>query len=74
MTRHRCNLKVWALAQSLGDGHLSLVTLERVLSENNKDLNFLFPCQLQAFCLKFLVNFSHTRVIGLAITSAYCSQ
>jgi len=28
MTRHRCNLKVWALAQSLGDGHRSLVTLE----------------------------------------------
>jgi len=27
MTRHRCNLKVWALAQSLG-GHLILVTLE----------------------------------------------
>jgi len=38
MTRHRCNLKVWALAQSLGDGHLSLVTLERVLSEYNEDL------------------------------------
>jgi len=30
MTRHRCNLKVWALVQSLGDGHCSLVTLERV--------------------------------------------
>jgi len=24
MTRHRCNLKVWALAQSGGDGHRSL--------------------------------------------------
>jgi len=34
-------------------------------------LIFLFPHQLQAFCLKFLVNFSHTLVIGLAITSAY---
>jgi len=25
-TRHRCNLDVWALAQSRGDGHRSLVT------------------------------------------------
>jgi len=53
MTRHRCNLKVWALAQSLGDGHRSLVTPEKVLSEYNEDLIFLFPHQLQAFCLKF---------------------
>jgi len=50
MTRHRCNLKVWALAQSLGDGYRSLMTLERLLSEYNKDLIFLFPHQLQAFC------------------------
>jgi len=41
MTRHRCNLNVWALAQSLGDGHRSLVTPERILSEYNKDLIFL---------------------------------
>jgi len=67
-------LIVWALAQSLGDGHRSLVTLERVLSEYNEDLIFLFPHHLQAFCLKFLVNISHTRVIGFAITSVYCSQ
>jgi len=26
-TRHRCNLDVWALAQSRGDGHRSLVTI-----------------------------------------------
>jgi len=32
---------VWALAQSRGDGHRSLVTRERVLSEYNKDLIFL---------------------------------
>jgi len=38
MTRRRCNLKVWALAQSLGDGHRLLVTPERVLSEYNEDL------------------------------------
>jgi len=74
MNRHRCNLKVWALAQSVGDGHRSLVTLDRVLSEYNEDLTFFIPHQLQAFCFKFLVNFSHTRVIGLAITSACCSQ
>jgi len=39
-TRHCCNLGVWALAQSRGDGHRSLVTPERqrALSENNKDL------------------------------------
>jgi len=37
-TRHRCNLDVGALAQSRGDGHRSLVTPERVLSEYNEDL------------------------------------
>jgi len=37
-TRHRCNLEVWALTQSRGDGHHSLVTPERVLNEYNKDL------------------------------------
>jgi len=42
------------VAQSLGDGHRSLVTLEKVLSEYNEDLIFLFPHQLQAFCLKFI--------------------
>jgi len=31
-TRHRCNLEVWALAQSRGDGH------RLVLSEYNEDL------------------------------------
>jgi len=41
-TRPRCNLNVWALAQSRGDGHRSLVTPERILSEYNKDLNFFF--------------------------------
>jgi len=41
-TRHCCNLDVWALmAQSRRDGHCSLVTPERVLSEYNKDLIFL---------------------------------
>jgi len=39
-TRHRCNLDVWALAQSRGDGHRSLVKPERVLSEYNGDLIF----------------------------------
>jgi len=27
-TRYRCNLEVWALAQSRGDGHRSIVTPE----------------------------------------------
>jgi len=40
-TRHRCNLEVWALAQSCGDGQRSLVTPERVLSECHEDLIFL---------------------------------
>jgi len=31
---------VWVLAQSRRDGHRSLVTPKRVLSENNKDLFF----------------------------------
>jgi len=43
-------LIVWALSQSLGDGHRSLVTLEGVLSEYNEDLIILFPHQLHAFC------------------------
>jgi len=43
MTRH-ATFEVWALVQSRGDGHRSLVTLERVLSEYNEDLIFLlFP-------------------------------
>jgi len=33
---------VWALAQSREDGHRSLVTPERVLSEYNEDLIFFF--------------------------------
>jgi len=33
-------LIVWALAQNCGDGHRSLVTPERVLSEHNEDLFF----------------------------------
>jgi len=41
-TRHRCNLDVWALARNRVDGHRSLVTPERVLSEYNKDLIFAF--------------------------------
>jgi len=40
-TRHCCNLDVWALAQSRGNAHCSLVTPEMVLSEYNKDLIFL---------------------------------
>jgi len=40
--RHRCNIDVWAQAQSRRDGHHSLVTPDRVLSEYNKDLIFLF--------------------------------
>jgi len=31
-TRHLCNVKVWALAQRCGDGHRSLVTLEKVFT------------------------------------------
>jgi len=34
-------LIVWALAQSRGDRHRSLMTPERVLSEYNEDLIFL---------------------------------
>jgi len=37
-TRHCCNVDVWDLAQSCGDGHRSS---ERVLSEYNEDLIFL---------------------------------
>jgi len=40
-TRHRCNIDVWTLAQSRGDGHRSLVTPKRVLNEHNEDLMFL---------------------------------
>jgi len=44
-TRHRCNVDVWAQAQSRGDGHRSLVTPERVLREYNEDLIFLIWLQ-----------------------------
>jgi len=37
-TRHRCYLDEWALTQSRGDRHRSLVTPERVLNEYNEDL------------------------------------
>jgi len=37
---HVATLIVWALAQSRGDRHRSLVTSERVLSEYNEDLIF----------------------------------
>jgi len=37
---------VWALAQSCGDGHCSLMTPERVLSEYNEDLIFLIILKL----------------------------
>jgi len=40
---------VWVLAQSRGDGHRSLVTPERVLSEINEDLIF--------FAFHFLLSF-----------------
>jgi len=40
-TRHRCNIDVWVLVQSRGDGHRSLVAPKRVLSEYNEDLMFL---------------------------------
>jgi len=39
-TRHSCNLDVWALEQSCGDRHRSLVSPKRVLSEYNEDLIF----------------------------------
>jgi len=35
-TRHRCIFEVWALAQSHGDGHRSLVTPKRILSKYNE--------------------------------------
>jgi len=38
ITRHCCNLDVWALAQSHGDGYRSLLTQ----SEYNEDFIFLF--------------------------------
>jgi len=35
-----CYATVWALAQSRGDGHRSLVTSESIFSECNEDLFF----------------------------------
>jgi len=63
-TRHRCNLEVWALAQSRENGHRSLVTPERVLSEYNKDLSKL----LRQFRKKFLDNFKPTLTAKLIKT------
>jgi len=45
-TCHRCNFKEWALAQSRGDGHRSLVTPEKVLSEYNEDLICFEKCKI----------------------------
>jgi len=42
MTRHHCNLDVWASAQSSEDGHRSLVTSKRALSEYNEGLILMF--------------------------------
>jgi len=39
----------WALAQIRGDGHRSLVTPERVLSEYNEDLIFDFLVFFELF-------------------------
>jgi len=43
-THTRCKLDVWAQAQSRRVGHHSLVTPERVLSEYNEDLIFMYIC------------------------------
>jgi len=53
MTCHRCNLKVWDLAQSHGDGHRSLVTLERVLSKHNEDLIFFISSSTASILFSF---------------------
>jgi len=45
-------LILWALAQSRGDGHRSLVTLERVLSEYNEDLIFNYLIDFKLKCIK----------------------
>jgi len=42
ITCHCCNLDVWALAQSCRDGHHSLVTPKKVLSEYIEYLIFLY--------------------------------
>jgi len=55
-TRHSCNLDVWALMQSRGDGHRSLVTPKRILSDHNKDLTF----------------FRRTKVYNKLLTSKFC--
>jgi len=49
--RHRCSLDVWALAQSRRDGHRSLVTPKRVLSEYNEDLIFDLICHAASVAL-----------------------
>jgi len=60
---------VWALAQSRGDGHRSLVTPERVLSEYNLIFwSILIPYELnfnenQKIFFKFF--FLHCLPIGL---------
>jgi len=46
---HRCNLGVWALAQSRGVRHRLLVNPERVLSEYNEDLIFIYDQKAETF-------------------------
>jgi len=40
-------LIVWALVQSRGDGHRSLVTPERVLNEYNENLDFFWSIKIE---------------------------
>jgi len=53
---------VWALVQSHGDGHRSLVTPERVLSEYNEDLmnvlNSFFNFSQGVFIFIYFLKFS----------------
>jgi len=67
MTRHRCSLEVWVLAQSRvgAHAHPSLVTPERVLSEHNKDWILIFlTCRIR---LGVLVD----HAISLALYTLY---
>jgi len=57
MTRHRCNLKVWALAQSIRDGHCSLVTLERALSKYNEHSIFFISSSTASILFKLFLTY-----------------
>jgi len=65
-------LIVWALAQSHGDGHRSLVTPERIFSKYNKDLIFFYDLTNNHLrLLSVLTNWKYLKLINKYQKASY---